>query len=469
MAKYLDHNIDKNERVDNFTGSSYLHDTKTGISKFHLSTINNSGKPVVLTGLLNELPEISFTVNYNDGPGKSWQDTINNFFGGETAQLINALGSGGSNSRNLVTGSTWTKKIYNGYSTSTIPLKFRIYSSDTLGQTPAQDWINNLAVFATLATDNTMSPELLLLNGLATIDSAKAEAIKLSEILGNNAANTDNGSTNKEKTQADNQNANVDNVLKIDKLIAESANSFSLINVKLKKALKDNNIINFVSNWANAAKGYTREYYIVVEMTVKNAKTNSNITKTFSASIGRNASSFTNSHQNVTDIISVDKFFEGLDDIGDQIRDAFGEEAKSRYMKCVNQLKSKADLENNNETNDDFKDLEKIYKAGKFLANNIGDHLISKFDKYRVVSEFNKNNMLGEKLWYLSIYEDIIFKKTSPLIVIISDWSAKPSIEYDTSLDMPVYYDFEITCMLDQTYSNEQWNNILVDDLALFK
>ena len=65
---------------NDFIGPSYGNDVKTGISKFHLATMDGE-TPVVLTGLLTELPEMSFTVNYEDGPGNEWQDTIANFTG----------------------------------------------------------------------------------------------------------------------------------------------------------------------------------------------------------------------------------------------------------------------------------------------------------------------------------------------------------------------------------------------------
>ena len=73
----------------------------------------------------------------------------------------------------------------------------------------------------------------------------------------------------------------------------------------------------------------------------------------------------------------------------------------------------------------------------------------------------NKENALGEKLWHLYLYNDVIFKSTDPLTVYISDWSVKPSAEVINN--RPVYYDFEIVCAMDQVYSRNTWRKHLVD------
>ena len=59
----------------NFAGPKIEHDSKTGLSHFILSTTDIlSARPEIiqLHGLLSDLPEISFTVNYEDGPGNEW-------------------------------------------------------------------------------------------------------------------------------------------------------------------------------------------------------------------------------------------------------------------------------------------------------------------------------------------------------------------------------------------------------------
>ena len=116
-----------------FVGSKYEHDNKTGLSYFILSTsysIGGDTKTLQLRGLLSELPEISFNINYEEGPGNEWQDTLSKFMANDLISIFNAIGAKGSDFKNLVKAGTWTKQVYAGYSPSSIPLKFRIYSEN---------------------------------------------------------------------------------------------------------------------------------------------------------------------------------------------------------------------------------------------------------------------------------------------------------------------------------------------------
>ena len=66
-------NADKNKVAD-FNGPSYGNDAKTGISKFYLVTPTGNGNSIeILTGLLNEMPEFSISVDYENGPGADWR------------------------------------------------------------------------------------------------------------------------------------------------------------------------------------------------------------------------------------------------------------------------------------------------------------------------------------------------------------------------------------------------------------
>ena len=53
----------------------------------------------------------------------------------------------------------------------------------------------------------------------------------------------------------------------------------------------------------------------------------------------------------------------------------------------------------------------------------------------------------------------LFISKAKPLVVYISSWSYKPSEEMDG--DEHVYYDFDITCAMDQVYSRNTWYKIL--------
>ena len=101
-------------------------------------------------------------------------------------------------------------------------------------------------------------------------------------------------------------------------------------------------------------------------------------------------------------------------------------------------------------------------QISSFLTNTVnalGETLTGKYGEYRVYEPMNRANCLGEKLWNLNIFDNVIFNKAKPLVVYISSWSYKPSEEMDG--DEHVYYDFDITCAMDQVYSRNTWYKIL--------
>ena len=104
-------------------------------------------------------------------------------------------------------------------------------------------------------------------------------------------------------------------------------------------------------------------------------------------------------------------------------------------------------------------------QISSFLTNTVnalGDTLTAKYGEYRVYEPMNRANCLGEKLWNLNIFDNVIFNKAKPLVVYISSWSYKPSEEMDGNEH--VYYDFDITCAMDQIYSRNTWYKILKNE-----
>ena len=96
------------------------------------------------------------------------------------------------------------------------------------------------------------------------------------------------------------------------------------------------------------------------------------------------------------------------------------------------------------------------------MADKTGQTVVKKYDAMRVFRRFNKENGLGEKLWYLVLYPNVFFNKDNPLIVYISNWEYKYSEEFSPNKNpTPLYCDFKITCCLDQTYSRAQWYRVL--------
>ena len=192
-----------------FKGPSREHDRNTGLSHFILSTsyIDSSGKPAMiqLHGLLSEMPEISFTVNYEEGPGSEWQDILANFTANDLISVFNAIGAKGDNFRNIVKSGTWTKQVYAGYSPSTIPLKFRLYTRDLLGQSSPEMWKLWLSKFATIDSKNEFTVDRSLQNILGSVVNAYNSGEKTAEVANQAAASLQKHSNKQEPNKTDAQ------------------------------------------------------------------------------------------------------------------------------------------------------------------------------------------------------------------------------------------------------------------------
>ena len=137
-----------------FAGNPPVNDSNYGLSRFQLTTYDGE-VPVNLIGVLEELPEFTFNIEYSDGPGTLWQDMLQQFTSNDLFNTINAIGAAtGTSWTNFVKAGSWTKKIYNGYNPGSIDLKFKIFTADTLGQTLPNDWINGLRKYASISAKN---------------------------------------------------------------------------------------------------------------------------------------------------------------------------------------------------------------------------------------------------------------------------------------------------------------------------
>lgn len=305
-----------------------------------------------LVGLLEELPEISFSYDFTEGPGSTAQDKIGSFLNNDAFNLANAIGSVDSSFKNIINTGLLTNEMWNGVKNSDIKLKFKIYTSDPLGQTDPDVWIKALSLFATPYTGNQGSIRNYvknLISGVKNIAGVGQSIFNASDILDKN-----------------------------------------------KQKLKDE---------------------------AKNEKRFNDLSKS------------------------------GIDQ-------------NSEMYKMLNRAEEAA---------------ETLYSYGNevaAIADTMSDILTMRYDTQRVTSEFNRVNCLGEKLWALYIYNNFLFKH--PLTVYIKNWSVKPSqetnvVKYKKSdkgdtyafYTRPVYYEFTVVCSLDQTYSIDQWNSILQDNLKL--
>lgn len=450
---------------NDFIGPSYGNDVKTGISKFHLATMDGE-TPVVLTGLLTELPEMSFTVNYEDGPGNEWQDTIANFTGNSLMQIVNALGSAnqGADWKNLVKVGTWTKKVYNGYSISNIPLKFRIYPSDTLGQSSFDTWFLNLRRFAAISEANKMDPGLLAKNALSAytnvVTAGERAAVADGFVTKINKVINPNKNKSSEDMAAEAEENYIKDKERNERAIAIFNKAVSsAIGNKFKIVWRDGNgVSGILTNKFNGGR-----FDINRTIHLHYASDNSNDDQLAEATVGHimdpdiDPKKYKGGNDRPFDLSNITSAFNQLEpkDFDNEEEDKKSwERAKAAVLNEIERL----------DTGESYNDHDTFAQNIKLigeLANSVGEFLVEKFNEYRVVNQFNKDNALGEKLWYLHLYENVIFNKDNPLIVYISDWSCQRSEEYDMNINQPVYYEFTINCVLDQVYSRGIWQKKL--------
>ena len=456
----------------NFAGPKIEHDSKTGLSHFILSTTDIlSVRPEIiqLHGLLSDLPEISFTVNYEDGPGNEWQDILSNFMTNDLMAIFNTIGAKGAGFKNIVKAGSWTKKVYAGYAPSTIPLKFRIYTRDTFGQSSAEMWKKYLIKFASINDGNKFRIDTAAKNIFSAIQTAYNSGEAVAN-LANSSVSDFNNSTNVTAGQSDSDDEKYEKYMSkamtvyalinaVNEALGEisknaSADGIFKIDMKLEKG--DTERDGFL--WLN---GYAPINFTASVTDTRAASANVEFgpeevgkidTVNFKANPDPDKIEFTNENLKKAFKKFIDKC-SGLSD-----------EAKTKIKGTLEGAYSKNRLNQAFETKPphEEKNNSEIHKLGKFLRNNadaLGDVMVSKYGKNRVYETMNAENSLGEKLWHLNIYNNVIFKTTKPLVVYISEWSYKASEERDGN--EPVYYDFEITCALDQVYSRTIWDKIL--------
>ena len=458
----------------NFAGPKIEHDSKTGLSHFILSTTDVlSVRPEIiqLHGLLSDLPEISFTVNYEDGPGNEWQDILSNFMTNDLMAIFNTIGAKGAGFKNIVKAGSWTKKVYAGYAPSTIPLKFRIYTRDTFGQSSAEMWKKYLIKFASINDGNKFEINTAAKNIFSAIQTAynSGEAVAG---LANSSVSNFNNSTNVTAGQSDSENEKYEKYLSKAMTIYAQINA---VNEALGEISKNASADGIFKIDMKLEKGDAKNRLWITGIGGGHAPIDFTASVTDTRAAGDNVEF---GPEEVGKIDTVD--FRGNPDPNkieftyEKLEKAFkkfidecsglSDEAKTKIKGTLEGAYSKNRLKQAFETKPphEEKNNDEIHKLGKFLINNadaLGDVMVSKYGKNRVYETMNAENSLGEKLWHLNIYNNVVFNTTKPLVVYISEWSYKASEERDGN--EPVYYDFEITCALDQVYSRETWYKIL--------
>lgn len=470
-------NADKNKVAD-FNGPSYGNDAKTGISKFYLVTPTGNGNSIeILTGLLNEMPEFSISVDYENGPGADWQDMLMGFMTSDTMRMATMIGSANGSFKNLLKMGSWTKKIYAGYKPSSINLNFRIYASDTLGQSSINSWIRALNSYATLNAAN----EFSINSAFQNIGNAMKNMQMTGQQFGNvmqtslkNFLSTNNTDSRSEEEKFNDRDATVVRQISMfNRNLPSAVQSYKWKNSNKKidiaceisvgtdhddaktifGSLSDKPTVKLEATYSVAityknSSGYVGGSPYAKKGVVKDVGSWKNLSAT--------PDSLKEAKANSIEDLQVEKIFE-------EIKQAYSNnEAISAALDGIlEEYRRITDTFDDNDPlgSDIAKAIYKTLSNMEQLADKTGKLAVAKYDDKRVFRRFNKENGLGEKLWFLVLYPDVFFSRENPLIVYIKDWEAKYSEEFSTS--GPIYCDFKITCCLDQTYSRAQWYRVL--------
>ena len=440
-----------------FTGPKYEHDSKFGHSWFSLRTRAkemdpDSGKEVtkdiVLNGLLTELPEMSFSINYEDGPGNEWQDILSKFMANDLVSIFNVIGAEGGGFKSLLKSGTWTKQMYTGYNPSTIPLKLRLYDEDLLGQSPITAWKEYLSKYASISSDSEFSMLQAGKNVLNAFVNAyrtgEAAAEKTQEIYfkGKQTFGEDDkkGTEEYQKRQKD----IIFKVTKINEYLRSNIANFLKAN-----ELNDFRIRCYIA-LINANSLY-QPGKIVFRMSTEKGDEND-----WFADSWEEAGKWDDPDKDPNELkIEVEditeKLKEGLQK-RDELRSYVDSYFSENFIQGIKDIVNSTSGPSNEEAT-----IDKAFKFFESVGNAVEATVFGKFGPGRVYGDMNVENALGEKLWYLYIYTNVFFNADKPLTVYISDWSIKPSEE--TIYGKPVYYDLEITCALDQIYSRDRWKD----------
>lgn len=448
-----------------FKGPSIANDAQTGLSHFILSTTyndkNNQPVSVQLHGLLSDLPEMSFTVNYEEGPGSEWQDLLSNFMANDLMSIFNALGAKGDNFTNIIKAGTWTKQVYAGYAPSTIPLKFRIYTTDNLGQTDAETWIAMLSEFATIASENEFGLGTAFENIVGSVINAYNTGGDVAEIANKNAEiymkHTRQDSTKTEEKQ--NEIDAFEKQMKVTNAERALTNFFNNTIASVNHSSNKFKITRMGFSHGPSMVGLTQYIYFDMHLTTKIVGGGYRETKKpveVGATMKKNVLFGPENDVNAIKL-DCDKIKKAIKDVVSKSGDDKAELEKifnDGFYKAMEEAYSNATMQTPEPEEN------KIAKFLKATSRQLGGVMVSKYGPNRVYESMNRANALGQKLWHLNLYNNVIFSSAKPLVVYISEWSVKPSEEMIG--DLHVYYDFEITCAMDQVYSRDTWfENIL--------
>jgi len=127
--------------------------------------------------------------------------------------------------------------------------------------------------------------------------------------------------------------------------------------------------------------------------------------------------------------------------------------AASQIFGIIDDIKKLGETEDQDDTN--AKGLTEAGRRKKRMNEKLNRVDMKKFkDDARVAA--SKDNY-GAALYKLKIFP---FLFRDPLIVYVSNWSMKPSKEYSIDKDTNFYFDFTVTCTMDQIPDGNTWDQI---------
>lgn len=468
-------------------------------SDFMLSTYTKDEGTITLQGVLSEMPTFSMTPKYEEGPGEAISEQLSKFMCNDIMTVANAIGpvDTSNGAKNIIATGAVTRRMYAGVDYNSIDLKFRVFYNYNHGMLSFDSWAKTLSKYATPDTAN--GPTFAnFANNIKAAAKNMYSAGK--EVMGNlNFNDVEDGDTQLKKRKAKAKEFE-QNAVKLD-------NALSLLNSAIAEKYPKARRFRLVVNGANAHVKRMKDY---TNKTVFIPDDNGITTDTeFLLQISERGGQDPNQYHGGWDVLeqdgttdcdatsddgrvwyvneacySLDKdeskmfvdnfsmYFKSETDncivkcmnknpdyFGDNVTDKDLDDWYTNEMKkTVQQSKLKAAMEEiimkiGGEKPDDRTIRDRLRDSKVIEAlNKVGEVAVARYNPGRVQHAFNKENMLGIRLWNLRIFTWIF---ASSLPVYIKSWSYKPSEEYKDN--MPLYYDFSISCMLDQVISRDLW------------
>lgn len=427
-------------------------------------TLNNGN--VNLVGILKEMPTFGLSTDWETAPIGELGSKLTDFFCSDKMQMVGFIfgetGDGGF--KNQISIDDWTSRMYKNTSSTDITLNFRIYSKNTLGQSTAGEWKSGLMKYATIDSSNSINADAMLDNISKVLTAAKEK--------GGQALLTLLTGGNKDPDRA----KRVQTMRMVNSYLNSS---FDIWIEDYKKQLIDSlpkDEKGNVPTYKDSRTGgdfknglSAKEFYEKLKITVNSCPGNDETDEDKILNpdeykfkfefIFFDSSWCFNNTERPSGVIDTEtgnfKIDETLNSIETNDSSWTKKDGIANNVFCPS-LTLKYYKDALTYVNDKLKKLH--YNPQVDLVKDAGDTLTklgSKLTNFQTDARVYNATSLGARLWKLKLFP-FIYKK--PLIVYISSWSCAPSKEM---IDMQhAYYDFSISCALDQNNTAQRWKAI---------